>query len=70
MMVRDEVQEEGKMLACAGQIAAAVDTSSSAEWSVQLLSGATAGQKVVLPRHSLESYNGQSRSLAGIWMAC
>jgi hypothetical protein len=57
MMVRDEVQEEGKMLACAGQIAAAVDTSSSAEWSVQLLSGATAGQKVVLPRHSLESYN-------------
>lgn len=63
MIVKDQVQDEGKLVACTGQLATAVDTSNSSEWSVRLLSGETAGQDVSLPRHSLESYSGQYPSL-------
>ena len=68
MLVKDAVQDEGKMVACAGQLAAALDTSSSVEWSIQLLSGATAGQDLSLPRHSLESYSGESLLFLHGWI--
>ena len=58
MIVKDKVQDESKLVACMGQLATAVNTNNSAEWSVRLLSGETAGQDISIPRHSLESYSG------------
>lgn len=61
MVVKDGVQVAGEMkgVAFAGQVVAAVDTSRVREWSVQLLSGASAGQDISLPRQCLEPYTGE-----------
>ena len=60
-MVREGGQAAGRRggLACAGQLAAAVDTSGGDEWTVRLLSGAAAGVELSLPRQNLQSYSGE-----------
>lgn len=60
LVVKDGVQAMGKNgeRVSDGQLVAATDTSGGAEWNVQLLSGATAGQDITMPRQSVEAYNG------------
>lgn len=62
LVVKDGVQSVGKRgeIAAAGQVAAAIDTTNGGEWSVRLLSGTAAGLDLSMPRHHLESYNGET----------
>lgn len=68
-MVKDGVQTVGKggEMASAGQIAAAIDSRNGGEWSVRLLSGAAAGLDLSMPRHCLESYNGETSLVLILW---
>lgn len=61
-MVKDGAQAvgEGGEMASPGQVAAPVDTTNGGKWSVRLLSGATAGLDLSMPRYCLESYNGET----------
>lgn len=69
-MVKDGVQSVGKggEIAAAGQVAAAIDTNGG-EWSVRLLSGTAAGLDLSMPRHHLESYNGETSLVFILWLS-